>query len=485
MFLLITPLFAAKAEGTGEPTLITDAAGLAAIKDNPSGSYALAADIDMTGVNWLPVPFSGTLEGAGHTIYNLRISRLSEDTSVTYDGRHRGYHTFYAALFSYALNATIENLTLLNVQIDVSTDQPAFAAGIAGAIEKTTIADCSVSGRIRLNGTSRQCGVGGIAGFGSGEITNCVANVELTVVSVNPKVKTEQYLGGVLANGYADLEGCTVKLAGFASVHGYAHHGGLIGLDDINPKNRKHAGYVNNCSVDAKISFFEETDDRRAYCEAYIGEIQNEQVRLSGNTTVNFERAESKDFSRPLLADMDENPVYEAVVTPPKDAAYGYTTYTNTNTGYSYTDDYTAPGHTPGEWVTEKEPTYESEGVKRQYCAECGALLGEEAIPKLVAVASVTLDQTSLSLPLKGTAQLTADVLPKDAADASVTWSSSDETVAVVDQTGLVTAAGKGNATIDCRSNDGFAAASCQVDAYMTTKQWIVRYVLFGWVWEK
>ena len=484
VLLLAAPLLAAKAEGTGEPTPITDAAGLLAIADNPHGSYVLAADIDMAGVDWLPIPFSGTLDGAGHTIYNLRISRVSEDTSVTYDGRSRGYHTVYASLFSYVYAATISNLTLLNVQIDASTDQPAFAAGIAGAIEDATITNCSVSGRIRLSGLSRQCGVGGIAGFGSGLIENCRVDAELTVISMNPDVETEQFLGGVLANGYADLDGCSVVLSGYASVHGYAHHGGLIGMDDI-PKNRRHAGYVKNCTVDASISFFEETDDRRAYCKAYVGEILNDQMRLSGNTTIRFERNESKDYSRPLTADTDSNPVYEAVVSPPTDTAFGYTTYTNKNTGYSYTDDYTAPGHTPGEWVVEEEPTYQSEGVKRQYCTECGALLGEETIPKLVAVLSLTLDKTSLSLPLDGTAQLTATVLPEDATDKGVVWSSSDETVATVDQTGLVTAVGKGGAVVACRSNDGFAAYTCPVETYMTTRQWIVRYVLFGWVWEK
>lgn len=485
LFLLAAPLLAAKAEEAGEATPITDAAGLLAIADNPHGSYVLEADIDMTGVDWLPVPFSGTLDGAGHTIYNLQISRVSEDTSITYDGRHRGYHTVYASLFSYVYAATISNLTLLNVQIDASTDQPAFAAGIAGAIEDATITNCSVSGRIRLNGLSRQCGVGGIAGFGNGLIENCKVDAELTVISMNPDVETEQYLGGVLANGYADLDGCSVVLSGYASVHGYAHHGGLIGMDDINPENREHAGYVKNCTVDASISFFEETDDRRAYCKAYIGEIQNEQVRLSGNTTVRFERNESKDYSRPLTADMDGNPVYEAAVTPPTDTAFGYTTYTNTNTGYSYTDDYVAPGHTPGEWVVEEEPTYQSEGVERQYCAECGALLGEETIPKLVAVLSLTLDETSLSLPLGGTARLTATVLPEDATDKGAVWSSSDEAVATVDQSGLVTAVGKGGAVIACRSNDGYAAYTCPVEVYRTAKQWIVRYVLFGWAWEK
>lgn len=485
LILLLLPFPAAKAEGESTPVEISDAAGMLAIKDNPSGSYVLTADIDMKGVDWLPIPFSGSFDGADHLLYNLSITRMSEDTSITYDGRHRGYHTVYASLFSFVENATIQNLNLLNLKIDASTDQPCFAAGIAGHIERSSILNCSVKGRIVINGTSRQCGVGGIAGFGNGLIQNCSVEAELTVIAVNPEVASEEYLGGILANGYADLDGCSVVLAGYASVHGYAHNGGLIGIDDINPRNRKHSGYVKNNTVDASITFYEETDDRRAYCEAYLGENQNDTVIVSANTTTRFESNEVTDFSRPLRADMDENPVYEAVVTPPRDTEMGYTTYTNKNNGYSYTDDYTAPGHTPGDWVTESEPTYESEGVKRQYCSECGAQLGEEKIPKLVAVTSCQIDQTQISLEYRSTFQLSAAVLPADAKETGVTWSSSDEAVATVDQTGLVTAVEKGAATITCRSNDGFASSDCQVEVYMTRGQWIVRYVLFGWLWDK
>ena len=99
--------------------------------------------------------------------------------------------------------------------------------------------------------------------------------------------------------------------------------------------------------------------------------------------------------------------------------------------------------------------------------------------------ASCQIDQTQISLQYKSTFQLSAAVLPADAKDTSVSWSSSDEAVATVDQTGLVTAVEKGAATIICRSNDGFASSDCQVEVYMTRGQWIVRYVLFGWVWDK
>jgi hypothetical protein len=124
LILLLLPFPAAKAEGESAPVEISDAAGMLAIKDNPSGSYVLTADIDMVGVDWLPVPFSGSFDGGGHVLYNLSITRMSEDTSITYDGRHRGYHTVYASLFSVVENATIQNLNLLNLKIDASTDQP-------------------------------------------------------------------------------------------------------------------------------------------------------------------------------------------------------------------------------------------------------------------------------------------------------------------------------------------------------------------------
>jgi uncharacterized protein YjdB len=58
---------------------------------------------------------------------------------------------------------------------------------------------------------------------------------------------------------------------------------------------------------------------------------------------------------------------------------------------------------------------------------------------------------------------LTAIISPSDAYDNSVTWSSSDTTVATVDQTGKVTAVGLGNAVITATTNDGGKTATCNV----------------------
>ena len=69
-------------------------------------------------------------------------------------------------------------------------------------------------------------------------------------------------------------------------------------------------------------------------------------------------------------------------------------------------------------------------------------------------VNSITLDKTALSLYVNDTETLTATVMPVTASK-TLNWSSSDDTVATVDQSGKVTAVGKGTATITAASIDG------------------------------
>ena len=72
-----------------------------------------------------------------------------------------------------------------------------------------------------------------------------------------------------------------------------------------------------------------------------------------------------------------------------------------------------------------------------------------------IPVESVTLDKESLTLKEGESAQLTATVLPEDATDQMVIWSSSDNGVATVDGTGKVTAVSAGTATITAATSNG------------------------------
>lgn len=68
-------------------------------------------------------------------------------------------------------------------------------------------------------------------------------------------------------------------------------------------------------------------------------------------------------------------------------------------------------------------------------------------------VESITLDKTEGILNVGNTVTITATVAPEVATNPAVTWSSSDESVATVDETGKITAVATGNATITATSN--------------------------------
>ena len=78
--------------------------------------------------------------------------------------------------------------------------------------------------------------------------------------------------------------------------------------------------------------------------------------------------------------------------------------------------------------------------------------------------AGVALNKSSETLPIDGTLQLTATVVPNDAANKTVIWSSSASTIASVDDTGKVTALRAGTAiiTASCEA-DSSVSATCEV----------------------
>ena len=81
-----------------------------------------------------------------------------------------------------------------------------------------------------------------------------------------------------------------------------------------------------------------------------------------------------------------------------------------------------------------------------------------------VAVTGVTLDKETLELTVgEGTAQLVATIAPEGATDTRLVWLSSDEKVATVDENGVVTPVGEGNATITVVTVDGNFSDTCTV----------------------
>ena len=80
-----------------------------------------------------------------------------------------------------------------------------------------------------------------------------------------------------------------------------------------------------------------------------------------------------------------------------------------------------------------------------------------------VPVESVSLDRQSANLAVGKQVTLIATIAPENATDKSVIWSSSDESIASVSSTGVVTGVAVGSAIITVRAVDGGKSATCSV----------------------
>lgn len=80
-----------------------------------------------------------------------------------------------------------------------------------------------------------------------------------------------------------------------------------------------------------------------------------------------------------------------------------------------------------------------------------------------VPVTSVSLSKTELTLIKGDTEQLLATVSPSDASNKTVSWTTTDKSVASVSSSGLVTAVGGGTATITATTADGSYTDVCKV----------------------
>ena len=78
-------------------------------------------------------------------------------------------------------------------------------------------------------------------------------------------------------------------------------------------------------------------------------------------------------------------------------------------------------------------------------------------------VESITASETSIELTLNETFQATYTVTPEKAAKVKTTWTSSNENIAKVDQTGLITAVSDGNVTITVTAKDKMSVISLKV----------------------
>ncbi len=195
-------------------------AGLAELVNNGTNfsgkTITLNANIDLGGKEWTPIgtsgkPFSGTFEGSGKTISNLKI----DNPELTNAG-------LFGVLTSPGV---IQKVTIHNASINAN----ASAGALIGSSFTGSLENCHVTGLINISAYYK---VGGLSGEGYATITNCTVSGETgsTVTGTYKETDLEgDNIGGLigyLGEGKRDaIIDCSVenlKVSGTRKVAGIA-----------------------------------------------------------------------------------------------------------------------------------------------------------------------------------------------------------------------------------------------------------------------
>jgi len=207
-------------------TLVNDIDTLAAgIAANPSGSFALAANVasHKTYGTAIPTAYSGTFEGLGNTISGLTV-KASMFSNI--QGAVRDLVLAQATVTrGKGVLAPMNHGTILNVSADVSVS--GFCAGglvgtNAGTIRRSHVTG-TVQGRLK-------CLSGGIAATNTGLIETSSASAAVTVPtkrSTAGGLVGQNMQGGTIAQSFA-----TGKVSVTNSEHNTGGLGGLAGFSE-------------------------------------------------------------------------------------------------------------------------------------------------------------------------------------------------------------------------------------------------------------
>ena len=168
-----------KENGEDELILIHNSQEFIDIKNNLNGDYALANDIDLTGIEWKNLGvFLGTLDGNGHSIKNLSSTQ--------------GLDSQFGIFLEIKANAIVKNL-VLEGEVENSG---AWAGSIAvrnyGLIENCLI-DLNISASGNIGGIVCENQNGGI-------INNCVVLSKINGDIMDGGISVGQY--GAVNNTY-------------------------------------------------------------------------------------------------------------------------------------------------------------------------------------------------------------------------------------------------------------------------------------------
>ena len=152
--------------------------------------------------------------------------------------------------------------------------------------------------------------------------------------------------------------------------------------------------------------------------------------------------------------------------------------------GDTYTETVPVKSHKWSGWVVSREPTQTTVGMKTRTCTVCKVAIENVEIPAYGKVSNVSID--NISMNYKDSTTITPNIIVDAGVGYTVTYSSSDYSVASVDEYGNVYASGKGSATISVTVTDQYGNTvndTCDVNVNYSFGQWLIIIFLFGWIW--
>ena len=321
-------LFAGGSGSAEDPWKIATAEQLDLIRDDLTGHYILISDIDLSGYeNWMPIgtfqprsdapedaevphpdyAFTGTFDGAGHTISNLTIScetpmgaglfgcasgTESNAASIGHftlkDVNVSGFYLVGGAVGLQFMNCPVSDIHLegdnkltgmqgiggivgtgfdlisdcsATADVIVSGDDGACAGLIAGGTTMSSIKNCQVTGGSITAEGNATWGFGALCGapWGAAEITDC--KVSGTLITVNGE--NNRLVGGLVGFGGtydpeapAQITGCTVEDVTITVSETTDSVGGLIGAgkEMMEGSDQMSSFIISDCAVSGSIT---------------------------------------------------------------------------------------------------------------------------------------------------------------------------------------------------------------------------------------
>ena len=443
-------------------------------------SYTIIRDEHVTGITVSPT--SKTIKVGESFIIEPTVTPTSAtDKVVTWSSSNN-------AIASVDTTGKVTGLSTGTATITATTHDGGLTATCTVTVSNTTI---SVTG-ITLDTTAKTMGVGE------------TYNLKPTITPSNATDKSVEWFSGNPAVASVDATGkVTAKAIGVAVITATTHDGGYKATCTITVSNSK-----------VSVTGIELTTTSR---NMYAGDQYILQTIIKPDNAT--DKSVTWTSSNPSIATVDENGIVTALkagtttitattndgdfkanciitVTGEVVNVTGITLSPTTKTMYTGESFILTPTITPDN-ATNKSVTWTSSDPTIASVDENGMV---KAIKKGTAtitaktddggftatcvitvnegdkrVTGITLTPTTNTIKPGDSFIITPTVTPSDAADKSVTWSSSDSSIAKVDSTGKVTAQKAGTVTITATTNDGGYKATCTVTVANITNIYIYR----------